>query len=341
MDELCELACVGHPGTIGINVAWTLFNVVLLGVAIAVARESRQRRHTVRMERAVPSDLLLSDGSVAQGITSDISNGGVQARIEGAIQAAVGDSVRFVFPLLDGTATLPARVIALEGDMLRAKFDSLSMQETEALTMILYSRADTWISPNDERAHTPPLNSLGHILRVSLYGLSQTARSILGGRLSGKHREDAGEGLRSGVILLLLLGALLWMRPGVTWAAQATEDPSAAANIQATADDLSLLPLPFYNSATDMHPVVSFVFLSRPTPEAMRAAGIIASWFGILTNEHGVRFSISLGTIPTGNAVVIADKAEDIPTLLGLSDGADRPWRCAPIPTTQMRSCWW
>ena len=310
----------GHPGTIGMNVAWTLFNVVLLGVAIAVARESRQRRHTVRMERAVPSDLLLSDGSVAQGITSDISNGGVQARIEGAIEAAVGDSVRFVFPLLDGTATLPATVIALEGDMLRAKFDSLSMQETEALTMILYSRADTWLSPNEERAPTPPLYRLGHILRVSLYGLSQTARSIFGNRWSGKQREDAGDELRSGVVLLVLLGALLWMWPKTAWAAQSTDGGSAATNIQATANDLSLLRLPFYNSATDMQPVVCLVFMSPPTPDAVRAAGIIASWLGIQTNEHGVRLSVSQGAIPSGNAAVFAATkfvtafADDSPT---------------------------
>src|SRR5665213_368490 len=33
----------GHPGTIAMNVAWTLFNITLLGVALAVAWESRQR----------------------------------------------------------------------------------------------------------------------------------------------------------------------------------------------------------------------------------------------------------------------------------------------------------
>ncbi|HUD22199.1 MAG TPA: UDP-forming cellulose synthase catalytic subunit, partial [Acidobacteriaceae bacterium] len=197
-----------HPGTIFMNVMWSLFNIVLLGVALAVARESLQRRHTVRMKMAVPSDLLLGDGSVAQGITSDLSNGGVQARIEGAIHAAVGDSVRFVFPLLDGTATLPATVIALEGEMLRAKFDSLSVQETEALTMILYSRADTWLGPREEHEADQPLNSLGHILRVSLYGLSQTARSLFVNIWRFNRKMAAKDGLASSVVLLAVLGVL-------------------------------------------------------------------------------------------------------------------------------------
>ncbi len=313
----------GHPGTILMNVAWTLFNGMLLGVATAVAWESPQRRHTVRMERAVPSDILLGDGSVAQGITSNLSNGGVQARIEGTIHAGVGDSVRFVFPLLDGTATLPARVIAIEGEMLRAKFDSLNLQETEALTMILYSRADTWLNSREESETERPMSSLRHILGVSLYGLSQTAWSLLG-RVWRSNRKIAGEdGVASSAVLLVLLCALAWGWPQAAHAAQASGVTGAVTTLTAdttAANDLSLLPLPFYDSATEQHPAVPMVFLSPPTSKAMRAAGVIASWFGILADERALRFAVTLGTIPAGNAIVIAERAEEIPASLGLTE---------------------
>jgi len=312
----------GHPGTILMNVLWTLFNIVLLGVAIAVARESRQRRLTVRMERAVPSDLLLSDGSVAQGITSNLSNGGVQARMQGPIHAEVGDSVRFVFPLLDGTATLPARVVEYEGEMLRAKFDSLNLQETEALTMILYSRADTWLNLREECQVKRPLSSLRHILQVSLYGLSQTSRSLLSRLWRRKPKVVSKDGLASSAVFLVLLGglALIWPQ-----AVRAAQDESATSSLptsqsQPTAYDLSLLPLPFYNAATEMHPTVPIVFLSTPSPNAMRAAGIVASWFGVRTGKHAVRFHVLQGTIPVGNAIVIADRAAVIPDSLGMGD---------------------
>ena len=307
----------GHPGTICMNVLWALFNIVLLGVAIAVARESRQRRHTVRMARSVPSDLLFGDGSVVQGITSDISNGGVQARIQGTIHTVVGDSVRFVLPLLDGTATLPARVIAVEGEMLRAKFDSLSLQETEALTMILYSRADTWLGPREEHETDHPMSSMRHILRVSHYGLTQTARSLLG--MSTRKIATKG-GLTTGVALLVLLNLLASGRPPVAQAAQEDGVTSAVTKLAAGQTvGRGLLPPPFYDPATALHPLVPIVFLSPPTPQAMRAAGIIASWFGVLTEEHAVRFPVLLGTIPSGNAIVIAEKAGEIPASLGLT----------------------
>ena len=323
----------GHPGTIFMNVLWLLFSVVLLGVATAVARESRQRRQSVRITKAVPSDILLPDGYMAQGITCNLSNGGVQARIHGLIHAGVGDPVRFVFPLLDGTATLSATVVAIEEEVLRAKFNSLNLQETEALAMILYSRADTWLGPREAREADHPMRSLGRILRLSLYGLSQTIGSLLGNPWKSNKRSVAKGGLAASVVPVLLLGVLAGVSTRDARGAQAARVPSsvprtapvAATRPRAVAaarddDNLNLLPRPFYDPAAGLHPAVPIVFLSPPTPKAMRAAGIVASWFGILTDDHPVRFPVSIGTIPDGNAIVIAEKAREIPASLGLTE---------------------
>ncbi|HEV2618685.1 MAG TPA: UDP-forming cellulose synthase catalytic subunit, partial [Acidobacteriaceae bacterium] len=72
----------GHAGAIWVNVLWALFNLMILGVAVAVAWESKQRRRTVRVARAVPSDVILADGTILQGLTCDLSRGGVRARME-------------------------------------------------------------------------------------------------------------------------------------------------------------------------------------------------------------------------------------------------------------------
>jgi hypothetical protein len=116
--------------------------------------------------------------------------------------------VRFVFPLLDGTATLPATMVAIEEEMLRAKFDSLNLHETEALTMILYARADTWLGPRKARERDHPMRSLGHILRLSLYGLAQTAGSLRGNSWRSKKRIAAKGGLATSVVPILLLAVL-------------------------------------------------------------------------------------------------------------------------------------
>ena len=144
-----------HRGVILVNVIWMLFNLAILGVATAVSWENQQRRKSVRVSIAVPSDVILSDGSMVQGITSDLSSGGVRTAVGQAIKAEVGDAIKFVFPVLDGTATLPATVVGLDGSELRAQFNPLTMQEDEALTMLLYSRADSWLGWN-KRARARP-----------------------------------------------------------------------------------------------------------------------------------------------------------------------------------------
>ncbi len=482
-----------HPGTIVMNVLWTCFNVTILGVATAVAWESQQRRSTVRVAMSVPSDVILADGTVVQGVTADLSSGGVRVQVDRSFTAMPGDQVRLVFPVLDGDATLPATVISADGQSLRAQFDPLNLQEEESLTMVLYSRADTWLGWGEAREADRPLLSLYRIMQLSFHGLAHTFRGLLKsrknppkGRLattvapllifmllalcgadhaSAQHQRhrvpkqatavkassnDSGlpaplppgtfdnnfpltdinvpdtivlrgvdayhsiffsvpqtdvvktakfhikyhfsPGLIPEIshLKVSLNGTLFATLPVVTPPAiqhpgditpeqkvaeqqvlnvtrnennalleadltmpaemlvhnneltfefighytLQCEDPShstlwshvdsssrieLAGTLLPLQNDLKLLPLPFYDAAVNLHPVVPIVFLGQPSPSALRAAGIVASYFGVLTNDHPVRFPVSLGTIPTGNVIVIGENAADLPPALNVT----------------------
>jgi cellulose synthase (UDP-forming) len=84
-------------------------------------------------------------------------------------------------------------------------------------------------------------------------------------------------------------------------------------------DDLKLLPAPFYDSAVDLRPIIPIVFLTRPSPKALQAAGILASSFGILADSRPVRFPVSIGAIPIGNAIVIAETSAALPASLQMA----------------------
>jgi cellulose synthase (UDP-forming) len=493
-----------HPGTIWMNVVWTTFNVVILGVATAVAWESQQRRQTVRVAMAVPSEVVLADGSMVHGVTSDFSSGGVQAKMEAPLKAEVGDSIRFVFPVLDGKATLPATIVGIglgiagEGTTLRAQFDPLNLQEEEALTMILYSRADTWLGWGEAREKDRPMRSMARILKLSWHGLSHTVRGlwadpkrapkgrlatnvaplILLALLAGVARNAFGaQGTRAAAAgrapsaaalapvsstsagtaagrpggpgtfdnvftlgdvgvpdTIVLRGvdashSVYFSVPGNQLVKTATmklkyhfspglipaishlkvslngtlfavlavaassnssgqpgdltpegkvaakntlsvtrsgeqnamleatlnlppdllvrsnqltfefighytmqcEDPShstlwshvdanstieLAGSLLPLANDLNLLPLPFYDAAVNLHPVVQMVFLGQPSAKAIEAAGIVASWFGILTDYRPARFPVSIGAIPPGDAIVFGENTAEIPASL-------------------------
>ncbi len=90
----------------------------------------------------------------------------------------------------------------------------------------------------------------------------------------------------------------------------------------ALADNLALLPVPFFD-AHDVRPLVlPFHFAQRPDNATLQAAGIVSSWFGALAGYRGASFPVTTGSLPaTGNAVLFATPD----SLPGLLSGATGP----------------
>lgn len=504
-----------HPGTILMNVIWTCFNILILGVACGVAWENQQRRTTVRVTMQVPVTVQLPDGSMLSGVTADVSSGGVMMEADEAPLLEGGEPVRIHFPVLDGEESLPATIVRVNGTELRAQFDPLSIPEEEALTQVLYSRADTWLGWGEAREADRPLKSLGRIFRLAVLGLRETFRGLMkrnpstsavslvlllslvfgaagtrraaaqtpvsapsanvplatsGGAANvavGAAGETAGgvtvarampPGQFDNVFTLQdvtgqadpivlrgvdayhsvyfavpqtqvvktatmhlryhfspgLLPALSHLKVSVNGTLFATlpvtaqpnlvgipsdltpeqkvaegqtlsvrrigennalleatlempadmlvrdnqitfefighytlqcEDPSHSTlwshvdmnssieltgNLLPLQDDLKLLPLPFYDAAVNLHPVIPIVFLNQPSAKAMQAAGIVASYFGVLTDYRNVRFPVSFGQIPQGNVILISENAGELPVSLNV--------QAAGGPTVAMRT---
>jgi len=459
-----------HPGTIVMNLAWACFNVILLGVATAAAWEGSQRRQSVRIAVNLPAEVRLPNGSSVHGVTSDLSMGGVMVRMEHKAAVSSGNEIRVTLPVLNGSAEFPATVVGVDGDLLRAKFAPLGLREEEALTLALYSRADTWLGWGESRESDRPLRSLARIFRLSLRGLTQTMGALISrtpksrfaanlvmllflgmiasapghtqtppqaGAAPGTfdrtvsftdlgvpgaivlhgadaHRtvhfslppteivktatlklhyhfspglvpvishlnvslngtlvstltvapapavteqrvdvplasstgDSAADALRTEASPLLeaavtLPAELLSRDNDLTFEfighyKANCEDPASSTlwshvdagssfefsgTLQPLQNDLRLLPLPFYDASADLHPSIPIVFLSQPSPQALQAAGIVASWFGILGETRPILFPVTIGTIPAGNAIVLSDSTAALPPALQSSGG--------------------
>jgi cellulose synthase (UDP-forming) len=460
-----------HVGTIVMNLIWVCFNLIILGVATSVAWESRQRRQTVRLAMTVPADVQLPNGSIIHGVTTDVSSGGLMIRMERDFIANPGDAIKLTLPVLDGNATLPATLVGISGNILRAQFDPLTLQEEEALTMVLYSRADTWLGWGETREADKPLTSLGRIIKLAFVGLTKALRELMKSKNDTPSRK-----LATSIVPLLVLSALLGAatkpRPAIAQTALSRstgpatpapfdntlalsdlgvsntivlhgvdaldtvrfslprtqlvktatihlryhaspalipslshlkvslngtlfitlpvttqpaavtpstpaqsansapsennsllestvtlpaellapdneltfefighyatkcEDPSHstlwaqidnnstiefAGTLIPLEDNLKLLPAPFYDSKVTLRPVIPIAFLTQPSPKALQAAGIIASWFGIFADSRPIRFPVSIGTIPPGNAIIIGESAATLPVSLEMT----------------------
>lgn len=78
-----------------------------------------------------------------------------------------------------------------------------------------------------------------------------------------------------------------------------------------TQNNLSSLPLPFFD-ARDQRPLtLPFVFAGTPDKAELQAAGAIASWFGALADYRGANFPVLQGQLPaSGNAIVLINTAK-------------------------------
>jgi len=100
-----------------------------------------------------------------------------------------------------------------------------------------------------------------------------------------------------------------------------TLNPESTVNMSGTrlplANDLSLLPLPFFDPSGLRSWSLPFVFGDAPDAITLEGAALVSSWFGVLSDIRGVHLPVSVGELRNGNAVVFA--LRDSKLLAGLS----------------------
>ena len=78
--------------------------------------------------------------------------------------------------------------------------------------------------------------------------------------------------------------------------------------------DLSHLPLPFFDSHDKLMLTLPFMLSAAPSNEALKAAGIVASWFGQQAAFRGASFPVVAEAPDDGNAVMLVVGGEGRPS---------------------------
>jgi cellulose synthase (UDP-forming) len=477
-----------HKGTVIANLVWILFNMVILGVAAAVANEQKQRRESVRIAVKIPVRMDLQGGQQVYGMTVDMSVGGASVKFSGNAHFAMGDLFRLAFPKQAGDEDIGATVVGLDDGEIRLAFSVPTIAEQETLTRALYSRADAWLTPEENLEVDRPFRSLGRVSVLGLTGIYQVCRSLFPERRiaakprpaqtaalivmacvlgactpgfgsgstpktsdnakssvatalgssplgsssartseSGKGGDDeipfpaeSGHGVEQTLSLkdmgvvqdidmrgpqsyysvhFTLSHALLprhaplkmiysfnsgldphttSLKVGLNGTTIATLLPpppsppnhgfteavyliptdllvrsntltfefsgsgvmqqedqatrilahiSSASTLEVRGDrlrlqtDLNQLPLPFFDRELQTSTTVLFVFLAPPGPKTLEAAGMIASWLGLIPSSKPVRFAVSLGPIPPGNVIILSNRRSTLPPSLQIPSG--------------------
>jgi cellulose synthase (UDP-forming) len=188
-----------------LNVAWAIFNLLTIAAAVAVGRETRQLRTSVRLGLELPGIIYLPDGQSLVTRSRNLSTTGgmfVIARPQGI---ELNDVVQIELPIGDRTAVMPARVVAWDGEVLRVAFEQLTLRQQRDLVRVVLCRADAWLDWEDHPVDRP-LRAVREIFG-SIGGLF--VRPTMGGAAARRERERERM-LRSLLLAVGIgLGALL------------------------------------------------------------------------------------------------------------------------------------
>ena len=151
-----------------------------------------------------PHNAKLPDGRPVPGETIDMSSGGTSIRFPEAVDLSPNTQVRLTFPHPAPPTEIPAYVVSSEGSVLRVRFEDLTIAEQEVLTMVLYSRADSWLGWGESRKNDNVLRSMGSIFMISMHGLGATFKSLVHRGDKKVRKPTSLSVVRSAVILSLI-----------------------------------------------------------------------------------------------------------------------------------------
>ncbi len=145
----------GDPA-FGLYASWSVYNLVVVACAAAVAWEARETRAKHRVSVELAGMLRLADGRTLRCTTGDLSLAGARLQLGGDRALTRGDRVHVsIFGGGEEEVPLPAEVVAHEAAGVRVRFVSLSVEEEGHLVRQLFSRADAWVGHDDAPTRQP------------------------------------------------------------------------------------------------------------------------------------------------------------------------------------------
>ena len=167
-----------EQGTVVFNIIWTLYNLMLLGAALAVALETRQVRRNWRVDREIPAMIKLPSGRTMHCHTEDFSEGGLALVLPTDAEVEKGTTISISLFRGEREYTIPGLVVFNEGKAMRVRFDEMSMDNHRSLVAATFSRSDAWQQWLPDRKTDRPLTGLVEVFALSLEGNRRFIRSI-------------------------------------------------------------------------------------------------------------------------------------------------------------------
>jgi cellulose synthase (UDP-forming) len=169
----------GEVQTTVLNLAWTVYNLLIIGATLAVANEQRQVRVAHRIDMKIPVMLRFGSGRTLACETVNYSEGGVGVVLPPGQDLPRGE--RLTVSLFRGhdEYTFPAVVEYADASRIGVRFTNLTREQEFDFVKTTFARADAWTDWIDDRRADSPLRGLGEVLRVGVRGIGELPPLLL------------------------------------------------------------------------------------------------------------------------------------------------------------------
>ncbi|WP_293770651.1 UDP-forming cellulose synthase catalytic subunit [uncultured Pantoea sp.] len=170
--------------TVWVSLVWVIYNMVILGGAVAVSVEARQIREAHRVEIAMPAAISRENGHMLPCTLRDYSDGGVGLELREPDALLEDEKVWLLLRRGQQEFSFPCRVQRVFGLRAGVRLDALTTRQHIDFIQCTFARADTWALWQDGFPEDKPVQSLADItilgfkgyLRLAEYGPPQLRR---------------------------------------------------------------------------------------------------------------------------------------------------------------------
>lgn len=183
----------GEAQTIWFNLAWTVYNVLLLGATIATASEMRQVRRSHRVPLDIPATLYLPDGQELACRTVNFSTGGMALNLVEAAPVEPDTLVDVGLSHRNVERRLPAIVRHDRDGHISVQFRAMSIEQERWLVACTFARADIWVSQWGRHDRDNFWKSMGQVFAASMRGFQRLGQHVGESVRGGFRSRPAGE----------------------------------------------------------------------------------------------------------------------------------------------------
>ncbi|WP_337050000.1 UDP-forming cellulose synthase catalytic subunit [Serratia fonticola] len=161
--------------TVVISLIWVIYNMTILGGAVAVAVEARQVRQSHRVEIAMPAAVARADGHLFPCTLRDYSDGGVGIEMRVPDQLQEHDQIALLLKRGQQEFSFPCVVTRSHGRSVGVRLVELSTRQHIEFIQCTFARADTWALWQDAFPEDRPVDSLRDVLMLGFHGYRRMA----------------------------------------------------------------------------------------------------------------------------------------------------------------------